>query len=132
MTYGLDTSVILRLIVDADNEHSKRVRDRIVELRNDGDDFFISNLAVNEAYFALQHHYGATKAEAITALHALAAADGFAITAEARAALETPEVWQANPGFIDRILASEYAARGYVTVSCEKSFRRLDLAEVIG
>ena len=48
------------------------------------------------------------------------------------AALSTPRAWKSNPGFIDRVLASEYVAKGFVPLSCEKSFRRLDLAEVIG
>ena len=50
---------------------------------------------------------------------------------EAKAALATPEVWKASPGFIDRMLAGEYSAKGYRTLSCEKSFRKLDFAEVM-
>ncbi|MBQ6926548.1 MAG: hypothetical protein IJQ73_18085 [Kiritimatiellae bacterium] len=38
---------------------------------------------------------------------------------------------KASPGFVDRMLAGEYTAKGYRTLSCEKSFRKLDFAEVI-
>ena len=43
----------------------------------------------------------------------------------------TPETWKARPGFVDCMIAGEYAGKGYVTLSCEKSVRRLDFTEVI-
>ena len=131
MTYGLDTSVIVRILTNDPPELSGAVAERIEEMRENGDDFFVSDLAVSETYFALQQHYRQTKEAAILALKALSAEPGFALSTEATAALSTPGVWKANPGFIDRVLVSEYAAKGFVTLSCEKSFRRLDLAEVI-
>ena len=132
MTYGLDTSVLVRLLMCEPPDLAERVRSRIEDMLSDGADFFISDLVVSETYFSLQHHYRKTKEGAIKSIREVLETPGFSFTAEARAALETPEVWKANPGFIDRILASEYAAKGFVTVSCEKSFRKLDLAEVIG
>ena len=131
MTYGLDTSVVLRLITDSPPALAAIVKSRITDILKAGDDFFISDLVVDEAYFALQHFYGFSKESSVAALRAIAAEPGFALSPEATTALSTPGVWKANPGFIDRVLASEYAAKGFVTLSCEKSFRRLDLAEVI-
>lgn len=131
MTYGLDTSVIMRLVAQTSDNHAEFVRDRICELLDGGNGFFVSCQVASESYYALQHHYGNTKEEAITALRALADEEGFAFAPEAKAALDTPEVWKASPGFVDRMIAGEYADRGYVTLSCEKSFRRLDFAEVI-
>lgn len=131
MTYGLDTSVIMRLVAQTNDSHAEFVRDHVCELLDDGNDFFISGLVASEAYYALQHHYGNTKEEAINGLRAIAATDGFIFAPEAKAALDTPEAWKASPGFVDRMIAGEYAGKGYVTLSCEKSFRRLDFAEVI-
>lgn len=131
MIYGLDTSVIMRLVARTNDSHAEFVRDRVCELLEDGNCFFVSGLVASEAYYALQHHYGTTKEEAITALRALANEEGFTFASEAKAALDTPDVWKANPGFVDRMLSCEYAVKGYVTLSCEKSFRRLDLTEVI-
>lgn len=131
MTYGLDTSVILRLVVQTNDRHAEFVRDRVCGFLEAGCGFFVSGLVASEAYYALQHHYGNTKEEAIYALRALADEEGFSFAPEAKAALDTPEVWKTNPGFADRILAGEYAEKGYVTLSCEKAFRRLDFAKVI-
>lgn len=131
MTYGLDTSAAIRIITGEPAALAAEVQDRIADLRDEGNAFYISALAASEIYFALQRHYRKTKEDAITSMRALADEEGFVFAPEAKAALDTPEVWKASPGFVDRMIAGEYADRGYVTLSCEKSFRRLDFAEVI-
>lgn len=131
MTYGLDTSVVLRLATNDPADLSQRTVDRIRQLRENGNDFIISDVAINEIYYALQHHYQLSKMDAIETIRAIAASPGFSVSPEAMAALETPEAWKASPGMIDRMIANGYAARGYVTISCERSFAKLDLTEVI-
>ena len=44
---------------------------------------------------------------------------------------ESINLARANPGFVDRMIVSEYATTGNDTYSCEKSFRRLDGTVVI-
>ena len=131
MIYGLDTSVVMRLLARTNDTLAEFARNRICDLLDEGHGFYISCFVASEVYYALQHHYGATKQESVEALRALAAEDGFSFSEEAKAALATPEVWKASPGFVDRMLAGEYSAKGYRTLSCEKSFRKLDFAEVI-
>ena len=131
MTYGLDTSVVLRLVTNDPADLSAKTIERIRQLRENGDDFIISDLAASEIYYALQYHYQMTKQEAVESMRVIAASPGFALSPEAFAALSTPEAWKANPGMIDRMISNGYAAKGYVTISCEKSFARLDLTEVI-
>ena len=131
MTYGLDTSVLMRLLNRIGDAYTQNVADRINAMLADGNDFTISELVASEIYYALQHHYGYSKEDAILALRAIAAAPGFSFSPEAKAALDTPEAWKASPGFVDRMIAAEYAAKGFVTVSCEKDFRKLDFTEVI-
>ena len=131
MTYGLDTSVVLCIVTGEPAALAEKVEERISELLDLGEKFFVGNLALGETYFALQHHYGKTKQEAIEVLRALASEEGFVLPEEAKTALAMPDAWKASPGFVDRMIFGEYAARGYKTISCEKSFRRLDFAEVI-
>ena len=131
MIYGLDTSAAVRIITGEPAALAAEVQNRIINLRDEGNAFLISALAASEIYFALQQHYRKTKEEAILSMRALANEEGFTFAPEAKAALDTPEVWKANPGFVDRMISCEYAVKGYVTLSCEKSFRRLDLTEVI-
>lgn len=131
MKYGLDTSVLMRLLNKTNDEYSQRIAAYISSRLEEGDTFFISELVVSELYFALQHHYGHTKEVSITALRAIAKTPGFTFSPEAKAALETPDAWRASPGFVDRMIANGYASRGCVTLSCEKDFRKLDFTEII-
>ena len=131
MTYGLDTSVVLRILTGRPQPLADIVSERIGHILEEGGDFFVADMAILEAYHALQHFYGSTKEEAVLALRSLAQEPGFAVSPEAMSALDTPNAWKASPGMIDRMIANGYAAKGYVTVSCEKSFSKLDLTEVI-
>ena len=131
MTYGLDTSVVIRLLMNEPPGLVEKTAAFIESALAEGHDFFVSDLVISEAYYVLQKHYGKTKELAISDLKAIATAPGFAISPEALAALNTPNAWKANPGIIDRMIANGYATKGYVTISCERSFTKLDLTEVI-
>ena len=131
MKYGLDTSVILRIITGEPAELAHKVDTRIAEIIANGDEVEISELPVSEAYYSLQHFYGMTKEKAIIGLRALADEDGFSFSPEAEAALATPDAWRASPGLVDRMIANGYASHGHKTLSCEKDFRKLDFTEVI-
>ncbi len=91
----------------------------------------ISDIAAFEAYYALQQFYGMTKGEVLRHLRRLSLTQGFKFSPIATAVLETPNLEKANPGFIDRILSEEYRSRGLTTLSCEKSFHKLALTEVV-
>ena len=131
MTYGLDTSVVIRLLMNEPPELVEKTAAFIESALADGHNFFVSDLVISEAYYVLQKHYGKTKELAISDLKAIASASGFSVSPEALAALNTPNAWKANPGMVDRMIANGYAAKGYVTISCERSFSKLDLTEVI-
>ena len=96
-----------------------------------GDTFFVSDLVVSETYYALQHHYGKTKEESTGALLRLSDDDAIAFSEGVESALALPDQAKANPGFMGRVLAADYRGRGQITVSCEKSFRRLPDTEVV-
>ena len=131
MTYGLDTSVVLRIITGEPADLAEKVQSRLTAMIEAGDRIFISYLTVSEAYYALQHFYGHTKENCIKALRAMSECNGFVFSDEAKTALDTPDAWKASPGLVDRMIAGEYAAQGHNTISCEKDFRKLDFTTVI-
>ena len=131
MIYGLDTSVILRVITGEPADLAEKVQSRLSAMIENEDRLFVSCLAVSEAYYALQHFYGHTKESTIKALRAMSECDGFVFSDEAKSALDTHDAWKASPGLVDRMIAGEYAARGHKTISCEKDFRKLDFTAVI-
>jgi predicted nucleic acid-binding protein len=131
MTFGLDTSVVLRLLTGQPQELASRALARYQEGIANGDSFCVSDIVASETYYAIQHHYGKTKGEALSALKALSSGEGISFSQNFAASINTPDIHRANPGFIDRMLASGYREQGHITLSCEKSFRRLSDTEVI-
>ena len=131
MTFGLDTSVVLRLLTGQPVELAERALKRYQDGLAAGDDFAVSDVVAAETYYAIQHHYGKTKGEALAALKSFSTADGVSFSQGFAEAVATPNIHKANPGFVDRMLAADYRGRGMTTLSCEKSFARLPDAEVL-
>lgn len=131
MTYGLDTSALLRLLVGEPKALAQKVNDRLATLIDAGNEVRVSDLVLSEAYYALQTHYGLTKDQAISSLASLRSVDGFSLSAMALRVFETPRLGHASPGFVDRLIVAGHETAGETTISCEKSFRRLDSTEVI-
>ena len=131
MTHGLDTSVIVRIISGLPEGSAEKVGQRIAADIAGGDVFTVSALVLSEAYFALQHHYAFTKEEALQSLIAFSRTDGIKIPDSLKSILQSANHAKSNPGFVDRMIVSEYASLGSDTYSCEKSFRRLTGTVVI-
>jgi len=72
MTYGLDTSVVIRLLMGEPPELVEKVATFVNSALAEGNDFFISDLVVSEAYFVLQKYYGKSKELAVSDLRAIA------------------------------------------------------------
>ena len=131
MTFGLDTSVVLRLLTGQPQDLAAKALERYQDGIAAGDDFSVSDLVAAESYYAIQHHYGKSKEEALDALRSFSSGDGISFSQNFEAAINTPNIHKASPGFVDRMLVSGYGENGQITLSCEKSFRRLPRTEVI-
>ena len=131
MDYGLDTSALLRIVTSDPPSLAVKVARAIQLIVEDGGILHVSDLVVQEAYFALQHHYGSTKENAIADLLAISNAEGFHFSSGAKAVLSEPHAARMAPGLVDRMIVADYDAKGFHTLSCEKSFRRLPSALVI-
>jgi predicted nucleic acid-binding protein len=112
VTVGLDTSVVLRLLVGRPPNQTARAVAFLDDLARRGDEAVVSDLVVAETYFALQHHYGVPKARALSALHQLFAGGEIEPRGAAAEVLATRGLASAKPGFVDRLIH-----RGYVTAS---------------
>ena len=131
MTFGLDTSVVLRLLTGQPQDLAAKALERYQDGIAAGDDFSVSDLVAAESYYAIQHHYGKSKEEALDALGSFSSGDGISFSQNFEAAINTPNIHKASPGFVDRMLVSGYGENGQITLSCEKSYRRLPGTEVI-
>ena len=131
MIFGMDTSFLLRLLTGQPSELAEAALVRFQDAVNCGDSFIVNDIVVTEAYYALQHHYGKSKEDAIIALHMMSQDDSIAFSDNFVAVIDTPNLAKASPGFLDRILVADYRAHGSITLSCEKSFKRLSDTEVV-
>lgn len=131
MTYGLDTSALMRLLVGQPSDLAEKVNARLSELIEMGNEIRVSDLAISEAYYVLQDFYGLTKEQAIESLSSLAGTPGFVLSQEVKDALNTPNLAHASPGFIDRVLALGHINGNEPVIACEKSFKKLKNVEII-
>jgi predicted nucleic acid-binding protein len=114
---GLDTSVVVRLLVGAPERLAKTARRRLERAVEAGEKIFVSDLVIAEAYFALQHHYGIPKLRARALLKqfvesGVVEADPATITADLSAS--------PGAGLVDRLVHSRYRGLGAATLTFER------------
>ena len=132
MRYGVDTSIVLRVLTGKPESLALVVRARLEELWLDGVVLDVCDLVVSETYFALQHSYRLSKERALNALVKLSVHPGFRLSSHAIAALQTPNLATAKPGFLDRVIHGTYVTDDEsVMLTCEKDARKLAGVEVV-
>ena len=132
MRYGVDTSVVLRVLTGKPESLAAVVRTRLEGLWLDGAVLDVCDLVVSETYFALQHSYRLSKERALNALVKLSVHPGFRLSSHAIAALQTPNLATAKPGFLDRVIHGTYVTDDEsVMLTCEKDARKLADVEVV-
>ena len=111
---GLDTSVVLRLILGEPAGQSKAAMEALLRARRSGAMVIVSDLVAMEAYFALQTAYQVPKKEALAALALMF--DSGDIQPEpggsAPAALNECLASASKPGFVDRMIHAQYRRHG--------------------
>lgn len=127
MPVGLDTSVLMRLLLALPADQAATALTFVKEARLAGKRVVVSDLVVSEAYFALHHHYGVPKHEAVAQLlEALRSglvepADG----PEILSALEVSRRSPAKPGFVDRLIRAQYDRQSAGMATFERAAARL-------
>ena len=122
--FGIDTSILVRLLTGepaADFDYC------VVKLSGLGQDYaaelFASNQVIGEAYVAVQHHYGVTKADARSGLLDVLGSglvtplNGHTVIA----ALEASD----SPGLFDRLIADDYSRAGLETLTLDRRMSSL-------
>ena len=125
--FGIDTSILVRLLTGepaADFEHCVAELTSLVE--DSAAEIFASNQVIGEAYVAVQHHYGVTKADARSGLIDV-------LRSGLVAPLNGSTVFKAlvssdGPGLFDRLIADDYTRDGLETLTLDR--RMSGLAQV--
>ena len=131
MKVGLDTSVVLRLLVGQPADQTERAVAFLDETARRNDTLTVSDLVVAETYFALQHHYGLTKAKALSGLKQLFESGEIHCDGAAARLLEQRDLASAKPGFVDRMIHLAYTRDEGCMVTFEKSAKKLEGTTVL-
>lgn len=121
MKYHLDTSVVLRLLVNDPPALHELALEFLDSASAAGSQILVSDLVVSETYFALQHHYKGSKATAIESLRRLFAGHEICSSGHASEVLKLPGLANSKPGFVDRLLHADAVHSQCQWVTFEKS-----------
>jgi predicted nucleic acid-binding protein len=114
---GLDTSVVLRLLVGVPEAQARVAQRRLEQAIEQGESVIVSDLVLAEAYYALQFHYDVPKAEARRML--LRFARSGVATVEPRIAGEVL-AHTSGAGLVDRLIHARHRAIDAVTLTFER------------
>ena len=122
--FGIDTSVLVRLLTGEPPEEFERCVTRLrVLVEDDGAEVFASNQVIGEAYVAVQHHYGVSKADARAGLLDVLRS-GLVSPLNGRAVIEALEAVE-GPGLFDRLIADEYSRAGVDVLTLDRKMASL-------
>ena len=128
---GLDTSVVVRLLVGEPTAQAERAREFLDHLFISGEQAVVSDLVVSEAYFALQYHYQVPNEKALGALGQMFESGEVVGGGVAPKILKTKNIATANPGFVDRMIHLGYLQDGQEMATFEKKSGRLEGVQVL-
>lgn len=132
MIVGLDTSVVVRLLTREPEDLALTALRYLRKRRLAGDRVLVCDWAVAEAYYALQHHYAASKKDTLRALRGFLESPGIETTGEVAEVIATPGLESAKPGFVDRLIYAHYRGAGADgMVTFEKAAAQLAGVEVL-
>lgn len=126
--YGIDTSILVRLMTgDPAKDYAKTVKalESLVE-HKPSVDLLASNQVIGEAYIAVRHHYGVSKADARAALLSV-------LTSGLVSPMNGSEVLDAirqseGCGLLDRLIVEDYARHGMETLTHDRKMGSLPSA----
>ncbi len=126
-TFGLDTSVVLRLLTGLPEDQASAALRFVQEASEAGRTPVVSDIVVCEAYFALHAHYRVPKRSAQKALLNLLRSRSVVSEAggSAARALEAAASGTQSPGFVHRLIHEQYRRLGVALVTFEKASAKL-------
>ena len=121
----------MRLLVGEPVALFEQARAYLAETQKQQKRILISNLVICEAYFACQHHYRMPKQLTLNGLHQLLSNSVFEIEEGILSLIGTRGMSKAKPGFVDRLIYSEYIEQGVGMVTCEKAASKLINVDIL-
>ena len=128
--FGIDTSILVRLATGDPEDLFDHCVERLTALvESEGAEVFASNQVIGEAYIALQHHYGVTKAEAREGLTRLLGS-GLVAPQNGQAIIGILGE-QGGGGLLDRLIADDYRRADLLTLTLDRKMAKLPGARLL-
>jgi predicted nucleic acid-binding protein len=128
--FGIDTSILVRLVTAEPADSFRRCLERLTTLvENDDAEIVASGIVISEAYVALQHHYGVTKEEARAGLTG-ALTSGLVTPLNRKETLSALKA-RGGSGLVDRLIAIDYVRTGHATLTLDRRMARLKGARLL-
>ena len=122
--YGIDTSILVRLLTRDPEKDFEYCIGKLASLVDDQDgEVFVSNQVIGEAYVAVQHHYGVTKADARSALIDVLQS-GLVAPLNGRSTIEALSATR-GAGLFDRLIANDYSRAEMGTLTLDRRMASL-------
>ncbi len=121
--YGIDTSVLLRLITAQPPDAYEYCIEQLTGLIDTGAEVFASNQVIGETYIAAQHHYKVSRVDASVAL-TRTLTSGLVSPLNGSAVIEALAA-TGGAGLFDRLIADDYTSAGLEILTLDRKMAAL-------
>ena len=123
--YGIDTSILVRLLTGEPERDFQRTVNRLEAMLQSGSGTRVtaSNIVIGEAYFVLQHHYDLSVEESRAAL--LSVLDSGLVAPVGGKPVMDALRSNKGAGLMDRLIQIDYSATGVITLTHDAKMARL-------
>lgn len=131
MSLGIDTSVLVRVLVGEPAALAAKAQHRLLRAHQEREPVMVSDLVIAEAYHTLKYHYAYDPADIRKVLTTMLTSGLVQpeIGSAALAVLQSPEPGKA--GFVDRLIQARYRLDGMTTLTLDKTQAKLANAELV-
>jgi len=131
-TYGIDTSILVRLITCKPESEYQQTLHALEDLfdREPHSRFCASNMVIGETYAAVHYHYGVTKADTRAALLEVMQS-GLIEPLRGKSVLEVVLAADKGAGLADRLIVHDYQDDQCTTLTNDKRMAKVDGAQLL-
>jgi len=123
---GLDTSVVVRLLVGVPEDQARKAKERVEQALEAGHTLLVTDLAIAETYHALHYHYGMPKPETRALLERFVASGIVRLDPES----SLPALAHATgAGLVDRLIHVRHRALAAITLTFDRRHAQLEGSE---
>jgi predicted nucleic-acid-binding protein len=132
MSLGIDTSVLVRLLVGEPADLTEKAHRRLLEAHRQREAVVVSDLAIAEAYYALKYHYAIDPADIRQAVLTMLTSGLVRPEGGSAALTVLQSTAGGKAGFVDRLIHARYQLDGMTTLTLDKTQAKLGNAEFVG